>query len=67
VSVVKIQDSHSMATAHVDFVKADAVAQQYPAVFHTHIFAGTKPVATAHGPPTANEVPRYIRNCVFRI
>jgi hypothetical protein len=68
VSVVKIQDSHSMATAYIDFVKAGAIAQKFPTVFHTEsLFTGATPVANAHGPPTANAVPRYIQHCVFRI
>jgi hypothetical protein len=68
VSVVKIQDSHSMATAHVDFVKAVAITQKFPAVFHTEsLITAATPVGTAHGPPTAVAVPRYIQHCVFRI
>jgi hypothetical protein len=68
VSVVKVQDSHAMATAQVDLLKAEYLVQQPdhrfvgPAVLSASL---TRPVA--HGPPDASATPLHILHCVFRI
>ena len=68
VNVVKIQDSHSMASMHTDFTKAEALAQKFSPVFSGHALAtGMRPVENAHGPPLASKLPLHIRHCVFRI
>jgi hypothetical protein len=68
VSVVKIQDSHSMASIQADFPKAEAIAQQFSPVFSgPALVSGMGPIENAHGPPLAAQVPLHIRHCVFRI
>lgn len=68
VNVVKIQDSHAMATAQVDFVKAQALVQQFaPAVDE----AGSTYLAREERPylrPPPKAIPSlHIQYCVFRI
>ena len=68
VSVVKIQDSHAMVNAQVDFVKAETLIQQYaPAVNE----AATVFVASNERPylrPPPKSIPSiHIQHCVFRI
>jgi hypothetical protein len=68
VSVVKVQDSHAIASAHVDLLKAESLALQADQSFHvpaTLSAACARPVA--HGPPDAATTPLHILHCVFRI
>jgi hypothetical protein len=68
VNVVKIQDSHSMASMQADFPKAEAIAQQYSPVFSVPaLVTGLRSIENAHGPPLAEQVPLHVRHCVFRI
>jgi hypothetical protein len=68
VNVVKIQDSHSMASGQVDFVKAETIAQDFSPVYdNPYVLQGLKPIAAAHGPPWAPDRPLHIQYCVFRI
>jgi hypothetical protein len=68
VSVVKVQDSHAMASAHVDLLKAEYPVQhpdQHFIVPSALSAAYAHPVA--HGPPVASATPLHILHCVFRI
>lgn len=68
VSIVKIQDSHSMASAQADFVKAEAIAQQFSPAVHT--MSRSSRIAAGiyhHRPPPSDQQPLHIRYCVFRI
>lgn len=68
VNVVKIQDSHSMASMQADFPKAEAIAQKFSSAFSgPALTTGLRTVENAHGPPLAAQIPLHIRHCVFRI
>jgi hypothetical protein len=68
VSVVKVQDSHAMATAQVDLLKAEYAVQQREQPFHVPaVLSAAYAHPVAHGPPDAATPPLHILHCVFRI
>jgi hypothetical protein len=68
VNVVKIQDSHSMASIQADFPKAETIAQQFSLVFSVPaLVSGMRTIESAHSPPRASQIPLHVLHSVFRI
>ena len=68
VSVVKVQDSHSMVSAQVDFVKAESLLQQAgPHFREPSLLSAAVARPVAHGPPDIATPPLHLLHCVFRI
>lgn len=68
VSVVKVQDSHAMASAHVDLLKAEYFVQHADQSFRApSILSAAFARPMAHGPPDAATPPLHILHGVFRI
>jgi len=68
VKVVKIQDTQSITSFQVDFVKAQASVHSHHQPDHSsNIIALSTIVETAKSPPLKGQIPLTIKNCVFRI
>jgi hypothetical protein len=68
VSVVKIQDSHSIVSLQSDFPKAEALAQQFPQANDFNSLASdTYLTPKVHAPPDRTQLPLHVKYCVFRI
>jgi hypothetical protein len=68
VTVVKIQDSHSVVSLQADFPKAEALQQKFPqAEDFTGLAMHTYLAPQAHAPPGGNQLPLHVQYCVFRI
>jgi hypothetical protein len=68
VKVVKIQDTQSITSFLVDFVKAQASVHSHHQPDHfSNIITLSTIVETAKSPPLKGQIQLTIKNCVFRI
>jgi hypothetical protein len=68
VKVVKIQDTQSITSFQVDFLKAEASVHSFHQPDHSlDMISLSTLVETAKSPPFKGQIPLTIKNCVFRI